>query len=169
MQKIRRKYEGNRLFDCHVRGTICSLNEKRPWLNGITLEMTWRQAIFRHFQIVFEILKSHSLNDNSAAPPHCHFDRSRPADNRIASYWAGWRPTLADLETLCRVSTEWRNLTLKWCTTQWDRRFLDSEPQIELKAFVSIPTCSPARNDMEADSLYPLGGAKTAFRMAGLQ
>jgi hypothetical protein len=38
MQKIRRKYEGNRLFDCHVRGTICSLNEKRPWLNGITPE-----------------------------------------------------------------------------------------------------------------------------------
>ena len=37
MQKIRRKYEKNRLFDCHVRGTICSLNEKRPWLNGITL------------------------------------------------------------------------------------------------------------------------------------
>ena len=37
MQKIRRKYEENRLFDCHVRGTICSLNEKRPWLNGITL------------------------------------------------------------------------------------------------------------------------------------
>ena len=38
MQKIRRKYEENRLFDCHVRGTICSLNEKRPWLNGINLE-----------------------------------------------------------------------------------------------------------------------------------
>ena len=38
MQKIRGKYEGNRLFDCHVRGTICSLNEKRPWLNGITPE-----------------------------------------------------------------------------------------------------------------------------------
>ena len=43
----------------------------------------------------------------------CHFNRSRSAANRKASYWAGWRPTSADLETLCRVSTEWRNLTPK--------------------------------------------------------
>ena len=34
-----------------------------------------------------------------AAPLHCHFDRSE---------------------------AEWRNLTLKWHTMQWGRRFLDS-------------------------------------------
>ena len=28
-------------------------------------------------------------NDTAATPPHCHFDRSRSADNRKASHWAG--------------------------------------------------------------------------------
>ena len=54
MQKIRRSYEGNRLFDCHVRGTICSLNEKRPWLNGITLKGT--QGTLRDLPFVSQVL-----------------------------------------------------------------------------------------------------------------
>ncbi len=59
----------------------------------------------------------------------CHFDRSRSAANRKASYWAGWRPTSADLETLCRVSTEWRNPTPKWYKPHDGGRFPDSEYQ----------------------------------------
>ena len=76
----------------------------------------------------------------------CHFDRSRSAANRKALLnfsfplegnaakrqrvyegkhtsntllliYAG--PTSADLETLCRVSTEWRNLTPEWYSPWW--------------------------------------------------
>ena len=36
-------------------------------------------------------------------------------------------PTSADLETLCRVSTEWRNLTPPWSREHGGRRSLDSE------------------------------------------
>ena len=56
-----------------------------------------------------------------AEAPHRprHFDRSRSAANRKASYCAGKRPTSADLETLCRVSTEWRNLTPCWYREHW--------------------------------------------------
>ena len=75
MQKIRRKYEENRLFDCHVRGTICSLNEKRPWLNGITLEGNASKR-----QRVYEV-----KNDN------------------VAPLLLYTGPTLVDSRILCRM------------------------------------------------------------------
>lgn len=52
-----------------------------------------------------------------AAPPCCHFDRSEG---------------------------EWRNLTPKWCTTQWGRRSLDSESRQGKKP--------AAHNDMQPRS-----------------
>ena len=68
----------------------------------------------------------------------CHFDRSE----------AKWR----NLPPVVRVPLGWEISRLR--------------ASIELEVFVSISTCSPARNDMEAGSLYSLGGdASTAFRM----
>ena len=63
--------------------------------------------------------KSPSSHDTTADPPLCHFERSE---------------------------AESRNLTPQWHKPLCCRRSLDSV-SIELNAFISIPTCTSARDD----------------------
>ena len=56
-------------------------------------------------------------------------------------------PTSADLETLCRVSTEWRNLTPPWSREHGGRRSLDSEYHRSGFHLPPIPARSFARDD----------------------
>ncbi len=70
-------------------------------------EVEWQRCHFCIFsQPLFVFMKALTLRH----VPNCHFECSRSAANRKASYWAGYRPTSADLEVLCRISTEPRNL-----------------------------------------------------------
>ena len=108
----------------------------------------------------------------------CHFDRSRSAANRKALLnfsfplegnaakrqrvyegkhtsntllliYAG--PTSADLETLCRVSTEWKNPTPEWYSP-WRQEISRLRVSIEYKTFTLILACRPARNDSRGGS-----------------
>ena len=79
--------------------------------------------------------------DGNAVTPHCHFDRSE---------------------------AKWRNLPALRCVVPLWQEISRLRASIELEVFGFISTCSPARNDMKAGSLYSLGGdASTAFRMTG--
>ena len=79
-------------------------------------EVEWQRCHFCIFsQPLFVFMKALTLRH----VPNCHFERSRSAANRKASYWAGYRPTSADLEVLCRISTESRNLLLPCSPLYW--------------------------------------------------
>ena len=67
-----------------------------------------------------------------------------------------------------RSEAKWRNLPALRCVVPLWQEISRLRASIELEVFGFISTCSPARNDMKAGSLYSLGGdASTAFRMTG--
>ena len=103
-------------------------------------------------------------NNDTIPPPHCHFDRN--GAKRSGVEWRNLRPngTSAspshchfDRNGAKRSGVEWRNLRPQRHRPHCGGRSLDSEYQWSSNAFILIPTCSSARDDMLAGSSQSWG------------